>query len=191
MFTEFKTLKNEIASLIRLNKKDYYNRFFINNKKKLRKTWEGIKEIINIKTKNFNCPSFIKIGNKVVTDGKSISKSFNEYFASIAEKILNSRKYEGNKSHNDYLLNSLPNSFVLRECEQLEVENLITDLNSKKASGSNSIPVYILSLVKSDISKHLSKIFNLSLSTGIYPDKLKIAKTIPISKKVQTHILAI
>ena len=130
---------------------------------------------------------FIKIGNKVVTDGKSISKSFNEYFASIAEKILNSRKYEGNKSHNDYLLNSLPNSFVLRECEQLEVENLITDLNSKKASGPHSIPVDILSLVKPDISKPLSKIFNLSLSTSIYPDKLKIAKTIPVFKKGDQH----
>ena len=37
--------------------------------------------------------------------------------------------------------------------------------------------------VKIDISKPLTQIFDLSLSSGVVPDKLKVAKVIPIYKK--------
>ena len=41
----------------------------------------------------------------------------------------------------------------------------------------------ILQLLKKDISYPLSIIFNLSLTTGVHPDALKISKTIPVFKK--------
>ena len=52
-----------------------------------------------------------------------------------------------------------------------------------KSSGPNSIPVDILKLVKKEISIPLSKIFNLSMNTGIHPELFRIAMTIPIYKK--------
>ena len=47
----------------------------------------------------------------------------------------------------------------------------------------NSIPTKILRLLTNDISEHLSIIFNKSFATGIFPEKLKVAKDIPIHKK--------
>ena len=79
--------------------------------------------------------------------------------------------------------NSLPETFVIFECDQKEVENILNTFSSRKATGPNSIPSDILHLLKKDISYPLSNIFNLSLSTGAYPDILKIAKAIPIFKK--------
>ena len=38
-------------------------------------------------------------------------------------------------------------------------------------------------MLKKDISKPLSKIFNLSMKTGTHPDCLKLAMVIPIHKK--------
>lgn len=188
LHTEYKSLKNEITSLLRLSKKNYYNRYFTNNKNNLRKTWEGIKEIINPKAQSTKNPSFLKHNNIMLNDDKSISDCFNEYFTSVAEKILNDRKYDGSKSHKDYLRNPLANSFVIRECDQLEVEGLISTLDKSKATGPNSIQTSILLLLKTDISEPLSKIFNLSLTTGIHPDCLKIAKTIPVFKKGCHHL---
>ena len=52
-----------------------------------------------------------------------------------------------------------------------------------KSSGPNSIPTQLRHLLKYEICNPLSKIFNLSLSTGQHPDILKISKTIPIFKK--------
>ena len=79
--------------------------------------------------------------------------------------------------------NPVEATFAIYECDQLEIENIISSLNPKKAIGPNSIPSDILHLLKKDISYPLSVIFNLSLSTGVHPDLLKIAKTIPIYKK--------
>ena len=49
-----------------------------------------------------------------------------------------------------------------------------------KSSGPNSIPYKIL---KKDISKQLADLFNLSLSSDVFPSLLKIAKVVSIHKK--------
>ena len=47
----------------------------------------------------------------------------------------------------------------------------------------NSIPV-ILNLLKNDISNHLADIFNIWLYTGLFPTILKVAKVLPVLKKI-------
>ena len=52
-----------------------------------------------------------------------------------------------------------------------------------KSRGPNSIPYKILNLFKKDISKQLAELFNLSLSSGVFPSLLKIAKGSTSSQK--------
>ena len=182
---EYKQLKNNITDLTRRKEKEHYDTYFTTNKKNLQMIWKGIKEVINIKSKSFSQPNCIieKGTNKTITEPKEIATSFNKYFTSIAEDILNKRKYTGNKNHKEYLRNPNRSTFAVYECDPVEVENLITQLNPNKKSGPKSIPVNILQMLKKDISYPLSTIFNVSLTTGVHPDSLKIAKTIPIFKK--------
>jgi len=77
----------------------------------------------------------------------------------------------------------LPNSFFINPCSPYEIVNIIYCFNSNKSSGPNSIPSNILQLIKFEISEPLCNIFNQSFIQGIYPDKLKLAKVIPIFKK--------
>ena len=58
----------------------------INNKLNLRKIWNGIKEIINLKKSNKSQPRCIKINEIYITNQNEITKIFNEYFTTIAEK---------------------------------------------------------------------------------------------------------
>ena len=46
---QYKQLRNKILEMIRISKKEYYKNYFENNNQNLRKVWQGIKEIINIK----------------------------------------------------------------------------------------------------------------------------------------------
>ena len=180
---EFRIMKNELLTETRQSKKAYYNKYFTENKDNLQKTWKGIKEVINIKSKNYSCPTCITDEIKTtITDPLKIANSFNKYYTSIASNILNKRKYNGTKSHTEYLKNPLRESFALYECDAAEIELLINALNPRKACGPNSIPADILHLLKKDISQPLAKIFNLSLSTGVYPNLFKNAKAIPIFK---------
>ena len=130
---EYKVIKNEITTLTRQSKKDYYNRYFTENTNNLQKIWKGIKEIINIKTKNYTShPTCILDNNTTITDPRKIADTFNNYYTSVADDILQERKYEGNKQHSDYLSNPIAATFAIYECDQLEVEHIISSLNKKK-----------------------------------------------------------
>ena len=183
LFDQFKVLKNEVTYLTRSGKRAYYKKYFADNKDNLQKIWKGIKEIINIKSKNYDYPTCIQNGDVNLTDPIAISNSFNDYFTSIADNILEKRKYNGTKSYRDFLAKRLTENFVFGECTEDEIKSIISSFNISKSSGPNSIPTHILQLLKEDICYPLSKIFNISLSTGQHPDILKIAKTIPIFKK--------
>ena len=54
---------------------------------------------------------------------------------------------------------------------------------NNNATDINSIALKILKLAKQPISNHLSEIFNLSFSSGIFPERLKTAKVTTIFKK--------
>ena len=102
--------------------------------------------------------------------------------ASIAETTKRRIKYS-HKHFPDYLSNESSGTVFLQPADKEEIANIISSLNSNKASGPNSIPYRILFLLKNEISKQLADLFNLSFKTGVFPSVLKTAKVIPIFKK--------
>ena len=87
------------------------------------------------------------------------------------------------KHFSDYLSNESDSTIFLQSTDKEEIANIISSLNSSKASGPNSIPYRILFLLKNDISKQLADLFNLSFLTGVFPSVLKTAKVVPVFKK--------
>ena len=72
---------------------------------------------------------------------------------------------------------------VLKPTDKEEIANIISTLNSNKASGPNSIPYRILFLLKNVISKKLADLFNLYLIAGVLASVIKTAKVVPVFKK--------
>ena len=73
-------------------------------------------------------------------------------------------------------------SFSFHPVEPINIEWETMALPSNKASGLYSCPIRVLKCEKQIISDPLAKILNISIEQGIYPQKLKIAKIIPIFK---------
>ena len=90
--TEYKALKNRINSLIHFSKKNHYTKYFNQYSNNIKKVWIGIKGIINIKTKDQNSPNCIEVDNKLITDNTDICNNFNDYFSTVADKILKKNK---------------------------------------------------------------------------------------------------
>ena len=67
---------------------------------------------------------------------------------------------------------------------------IINKFDPNKSAGHDDIGNYIVKKVAKEICHPLTIIFNLSLSTGIVPDHLKIAKVIPIYKKADADIFS-
>ena len=107
---------------------------------------------------------------------------YNNHFSSVAGKLQASIHSQG-QDFNSYLQNKSECSFFVKATNKYEIVDTITSNINNKASGPNSIPNEILLLIKESIAKPLADIINLSFSTGIYIEKLKISKIIPIFKE--------
>ncbi|PIK38091.1 putative RNA-directed DNA polymerase from mobile element jockey-like [Apostichopus japonicus] len=94
------------------------------------------------------------------------------------------------KSNNHmYSNNSTRNSiftYPVREEELLRVANHC--LKPKKAAGYDDFKPDIVKQVLPFIVTPLTHICNISFTTGVFPDKLKIAKVLPIFKKGESNI---
>ena len=183
LHAEYKILKNRINDLIFYSKKDYYSKYFNEYSNNIKKVWQGIKGIINIKTKDQNSPNCIETKNELLTDNTKITNEFNNYFSTVADNILKENKTPILNTFDKYLKNRNRSSFAFEPCTPNEVFLLIAELNSSKSTGPNGIQTEILKMINFVICIPLSKIINICIRTGVHPDKLKLAHVIPIFKK--------
>ena len=70
-----------------------------------------------------------------------------------------------------------------------EVMNIINRLKSKLSFGHDKISIILIKKFKDLICKPLTIIINQSLTTGIFPSKLKLAKISPIFKNDDATLL--
>ena len=181
--TNYKRYRNLLSTLMKRSKQAYFDKYFEANWNNIKNTWKGIKSLINLKSVASNVPTVLSLDNgDTITNPYDIANTFNNYFASIAETTKKTIKYS-HKHFSDYLANENGNSIFLQPTDKEEIANIISSLNSNKASGPNSIPYRILLLLKNEISKQLADLFNLSFMTGVFPSVLKTAKVVPVFKK--------
>ena len=145
--------------------------------------WKGIKGIISIKTGNNETISYVKdkYGSKL-SDPFKIATELNKYFKNVANSITKQIPRIP-KSLLDYLSNPNLQSFFISPSTPDEVSMLIRSLKPGKSSGPNSIPLKLLKILQVPISSDLAFLINESFVSGIFPDKSKIAKVVPIVKR--------
>ena len=177
---KYKKYRNLLTRLQDKAKINYYRHSFNVNKNDSTNTWKLINEIINQKnTSKF--PSNIRHYNTSISCQKSICDILNNHFVNVGPNLAKSIPSYANSSF-DYLCNRISNSIFLDDTDPEEISKIISSLNIKKAVGPDGISSKILHILKSVISPVLSNIINKSMQLGIFPDKLKIAKIIPLHK---------
>ena len=126
----------------------------------------------------FHVPTVFSLDNgDTITNLYDIANTFNVYFASIAETMKRSIKYS-HKHISDYLSNKASSTIFLQPTDKEEIANIISSLNTNKASGPNNIPYKILFLLKTEILKQLPDLFTLSFTTCVFSSVLKPAKVV-------------
>ena len=125
-------------------------------------------------------PRTISQGESLITNPYDIANIFNKYFSSVADTAKENSKYS-HKHFSGFLNNQCNNSMFIQPTDSEEIANIISTFNMNKSNGPN-IPYKILYLLKKDISEQLAYLFNLSLSSGVFPSLLKIAKVVPVHK---------
>ena len=151
----------------------------------MKKTWEGIRKIVNIK-KTSPKISQLNIGGKIIDDDKELATNFNNFFVNVGPNTEASIPKVPNISPSKFLKNRNQINFVIAHISNEEILDIINSLENK-TTGPFSIPVKLLSLIPDLIIIPLAYIINMSLLTGVYPDLLKVVKVIPIHKGGSTQ----
>ena len=172
-----------LSGCIRAAKKYYYTREFIKYKNVIRKTWDTLKDIINKKKSKSEFPPHFSEGDTKVIGAKNIAEKFNEYFTGIGPNLANEIDVSNKSLFETYLRAPSPSVFYFQYTEPKHVEKLIHSLKPKNSAGHDNISSKLLKEIVDIISRPISIIINQSLCTGIFPDKLKLAKVIPLFKK--------
>ena len=65
---------------------------------------------------------------------------------------------------------------------------LISKLLNKKSSGYDNIDNILLKLIKDVISEKLAFLFNLPMSSGVFPEMMKLAEVVPLYKSKERFL---
>ena len=85
-----------------------------------------------------------------------------------------------NKCFTSFLNDRNDNSLFLIPTDTSEIKRVVNNLNNKMSAGQDGISNIVLKNIVDEILIPLEYIFNLSLVNGIVPEKMKIARVVPV-----------
>ena len=183
IYNKFKIMRNNLTTVKRNSKIEHYKNYFALNSKKSAAIWKGIRSLVKIKQTSQRDILILDNKGSLITDPKLIAEHFNKYFVNVGPTIDNKIPLS-KRNFTDYLQNfTINHSFFLTPVIQKDVQEIISSLDLNKSLGPNSLPIYIMKICSDFFSHYLSKIINISFTTGVFPHLCKTAKVIPIFKK--------
>ena len=178
-------LNKQLNSKKYFAKKHYFNRMFVDlNQKDL---WKNINLFLNKNVKSLKLDSICCDG-RLLNNSMDIANVFNDYFVKIGSSIGQSI----NSDRNIFKFNTIqenPNSMYFSSITPTEVFNIICSLNGSNGGGPDNVGNNVVKCRASFFADLLSNIYNEILTTGIYPNCLKIAKVVPVFKSGNSSII--
>ena len=183
------TFNKTLKKTIREAKLVYYRREFEYNRSNIKRTWSTINDIL-CKTKHSHqgVKSIISNG-RMINDTAEIVNKFNEFFINIGPNLISNVSRVTHETHHKYLTRNILTSFNFSLVDENHIAKTLASLRTKNSSGHDGISTKLLKFISPALLKPLTIVINQSLITGIFPDKLKIAKVIPLFKKNDASVI--
>ena len=134
-----KNYKKILLKLTRNSNANHFNNFFREYKINLFKTWEGVRQIINISKNWITDITSLQIGNKIAKNSYEIESEFNKRFISIAKQI-EKKLIKLKHKYSEHLKNPNANYFFISPTNSDEVLLTMKELKNHKSTGPSSIP---------------------------------------------------
>ena len=113
---------------------------------------------------------------------------FNQYFVNIGHTLASKLNDVEPDSHEKYLKSPTSKLFSFQLVTEDAISKIFDIIPHKNSTGVDDISTFLIISVKFDLLKAVTTAVNQSLTTGIFPDNLKLPKVIPLFKKFQIII---
>lgn len=177
---KYKKQKYETQKMITISKKKYAEKLIEKNRNKTKGLWDTVNNIRNKTKPQSSITRIITESGINLNKQQDICNAFNRYFSSIGKKL--SQNITVPKNYKEEKKSILESTMYLFNTTDYEVEDVIKQLKSNKKPGYDEIYSETLKEIKSEISKPLAFLINLSFNNGYFPEVLKTGVVIPIYK---------
>ena len=126
--------------------------------------------------------------NRIIDDPKDIVENLNDFFVTVGPETEKTVPITPNISHKKFMKRQNDYSMIIAHITNEEVLDIIKSLPTK-GTGPASIPLDLLKVVADLIVFPLCYIINVSFSTGVFPECLKVAKVLALHKGGSTEEL--
>ena len=184
----YNVARNRVTRGLSKSKLEHHRKNFEQLKMNLKKTWDAIRKIVNVKKSTDFSISHLKINGKIVDDPGEITNKINHFFVNVGPVTEKGVPKVPNITPDKFLRNRNQFNLIIAHISDEEVLEIVNGL-SNKGTGPASIPLKLLKVVADIIVVPLCRIINLSFSTGVFPEILKVAKVIPLHKGGSTEEL--
>ena len=195
--------RNHCVSLLRKEKKKYYNnldlKIFADNKK----FWQRVKPLFSDKQKSLSRDIILVENDKLISDKLEVAEKLNNFFIEAVENLEiesylpeitrdipdeNIQEIIDQYKNHPSILKIKENVgeghiFSFKDTTPQDFEREILKLDAKKATPSGDIPTKMIIKTYDIISNHFSEYYNKSKNNYSYPDSLKLADVAPVHKK--------
>lgn len=156
-----------------------------NNNKRL---WEILNSVIKRGTGQKNYPKYFICNDHEEYNMDVVANSLNEFFVTAGPNLARTITDPGKAQEKpDTLIDRNPYSMFLTAVDENEVFEIVKKCKNQKSLDCNDIDMIVVKRVIEAIIKPFTYICNLSLQTGRFPDRMKIAKVIPLYKSGNKH----
>ena len=194
-FHSFKFWRNRVTELIRKAKENYYS-VAVENNRNTGDIWRCIKQLIP--KGSHSIPNLLTDGTNIAETKTDVANLFNKFYTELSSNIFNCENDDPVNTFNalkEFTESKISKTepFIINAITELEVPvfQMLIKLNVNKSAGVDTIGPHILKLSANIISKPIAHMINLSIATGKFPEKLKVAKVTPIYKKATNLTLVI
>ena len=184
----YNQVRNRVSRETQKSKGEYYKAYFNTHTSNIKKTWEGIRKLVNVKSNTNFSISQLNVNGSIIDDPTAITNSFNDFFVNVGPVTEKTVPKVPNMSPEKFLKDRNQTDFILAHISENEILDIIQALPNK-GTGPASIPLKLLKLVVDLIILPLCRIINLSFSSGTFPEILKTQKIIPLHKGGSTQEL--
>ena len=179
-FNVYNSCKNRVTKSLKRAKKIYYVCKF-DNSLCPKDSWRLLNNILN-RGRKLNSEISLSLDGELVSTPDVVADAFNSYFIKATDDI------ESNIPNDDIDPLSFMDSLVANQsmfaspATPTEVCHVIASLKSK-GSLLSEIPTFVFKRMSKTLSPIICSFFYASLSSGVYPNVLKLARIVPIHKK--------
>jgi Reverse transcriptase (RNA-dependent DNA polymerase) len=173
--------RNMYNKILRKSKQLYYHDQIKSNKTNPKKLWSVLKEVSTGKTDKVSIDK-LSVDGKVIVDKCEIANNFNNFFSTVGNVISDSVQ-PVDKTAVSYIVDN-PNvpHLTLDNTTPGQIVEIIKIMQPKQSCDIDGISLKLLKYIAVEICVPLSHIFNLSLTSGTFPTKLKRSRIVPIFK---------